>query len=160
MVLTARDGSPLLMAAGLWDEWKNRETGERLKSCTMIVTEPDDFAAEIRDRMPVFLMEEHFAPWLSAGAGAGYLKYAPNDYLQRRPVSKRVNSSKAVADATPQIDDRGDEAHLRNWRFVGTRPWKHVADLIGAGNRPARSWRSSRDGVRSFVTPIDATKFK
>jgi putative SOS response-associated peptidase YedK len=27
---TARDGSPLLTAAGLWDEWKNRETGERL----------------------------------------------------------------------------------------------------------------------------------
>ena len=24
-----------------------------------------------------------------------------------------------VADAAPQIDDRGDEAHLRNWRFVG-----------------------------------------
>ena len=34
---TARDGSPLLTAAGLWDEWKDRETGERLKSCTMIV---------------------------------------------------------------------------------------------------------------------------
>ena len=33
---TARDGSPLLTAAGLWDEWKNHETGERLKSCTMI----------------------------------------------------------------------------------------------------------------------------
>ena len=52
---TARDGSPLLTAAGLWDEWKNRETGERLKSCTMIVTEPSDFVAEIHDRMPVFL---------------------------------------------------------------------------------------------------------
>ena len=51
---TARDGSPLLTAAGLWDEWKDRETGERLKSCTMIVTEPNDFAAEIHDRMPVF----------------------------------------------------------------------------------------------------------
>jgi hypothetical protein len=36
----------------------------------MIVTEPDDFAAEIRDRMPVFLMEEHFAPWLGAPNGA------------------------------------------------------------------------------------------
>ena len=35
---TARDGSPILSAAGLWDEWKNRETGGRLKSCTMIVT--------------------------------------------------------------------------------------------------------------------------
>jgi putative SOS response-associated peptidase YedK len=36
---TARDGSPLLTVAGLWDEWKNRDTGERLKSCTMIITE-------------------------------------------------------------------------------------------------------------------------
>jgi putative SOS response-associated peptidase YedK len=62
---TAADGSPLLTAAGLRDEWKNRETGERLKSCTMIVTEPNEFAAEIHDRMPVFLTEQQFAPWLS-----------------------------------------------------------------------------------------------
>src|SRR6516165_9154714 len=40
VVLTARDGQPLLTAAGLWDEWKDRETGERLKSCTMIIDEP------------------------------------------------------------------------------------------------------------------------
>jgi hypothetical protein len=32
------------------------------------------------------------------GGGADYLKPAPNDYLQRWPVSKRVNSSKADAD--------------------------------------------------------------
>jgi putative SOS response-associated peptidase YedK len=44
--------------------------------------------------MPVFLMKEQFAPWLSGEAGAEYLKPAPNDYLQRWPVSKRVNSSK------------------------------------------------------------------
>ena len=30
---TARDGSPVLTIAGLWDEWKNRETGERLIVC-------------------------------------------------------------------------------------------------------------------------------
>jgi SOS response associated peptidase (SRAP) len=57
----------LLTVAGLWDEWKNRETGERLKSCTMIVGEPNDFAAEIHDRMPVFLTQELFA----RGGGAG-----------------------------------------------------------------------------------------
>ncbi len=51
---TAADSSPILTAAGLWDEWKNRETGERLKSCTMIVGEPNEFAAEIHDRMLVF----------------------------------------------------------------------------------------------------------
>jgi putative SOS response-associated peptidase YedK len=63
---TAADGLPLLTAAGLWDEWKDRQTGERLKSCTMIITEPNDFAAEIHDRMPVFLTGEQFAPGLRA----------------------------------------------------------------------------------------------
>jgi putative SOS response-associated peptidase YedK len=101
---TAADGSPLLTAAGLWDEWKNRETGERLKSCTMIVGEPNEFAADIHDRMPVFLTAEQFAPWLSGEAGAEYLKPVPNDYLQRWPVSKRVNSSKADADDQTLIE--------------------------------------------------------
>jgi hypothetical protein len=40
---------------GLWDQWKNRETGERIKSCAMIITEPNEFAAEAHDRMPVLL---------------------------------------------------------------------------------------------------------
>jgi putative SOS response-associated peptidase YedK len=101
---TAADGSPLLTAAGLWDEWKNRETGERLKSCTMIVGGPNDFAADIHDRMPVFLTQDQFALWLSREAGVEVLKPAPNDYLQRWPVSKRVNSSKADADDTTLIE--------------------------------------------------------
>ena len=69
---TARDGSPLLTAAGLWDEWKDRATGEQLKSCTMIITEPNDFVAEIHDRMPALLSEKQFAPWLSGKAGAEF----------------------------------------------------------------------------------------
>jgi putative SOS response-associated peptidase YedK len=101
---TARDGSPILTAAGLWDEWKDRASGERLKSCTMIITEPNNFAAEIHDRMPVFLAEEQFAPWLSGEVGAEFLTPAPNDYLQRWPVSKRVNSSKADADDATLIE--------------------------------------------------------
>jgi len=101
---TARDGSPLLTAAGLWDEWKDRTTGEQLKSCTMIITEPNDFVAEVHDRMPALMSEKQFAPWLSGEAGVGILKPAPNDYLQRWPVSKRVNSSKADADDATLIE--------------------------------------------------------
>ncbi len=101
---TARDGSPLLTAAGLWDEWKDRATGERVKSCTMIITEPNEFAAEIHDRMPVFLAAEQFAPWLNGAAGVEHLKSTPNDYLQRWPVSKRVNSSKADAEDPTLIE--------------------------------------------------------
>ena len=43
---TAKDGSPALTVAGLWDQWKNPETGEPLKSCTMIITEPNDFVGK------------------------------------------------------------------------------------------------------------------
>jgi len=49
---TASDGSPVLTIAGLWNEWKNRETAERWKSCAMIISKPNDFVAEVHDRMP------------------------------------------------------------------------------------------------------------
>ena len=70
----------------------------------MIITLPNDLAAEIHDRMPVFLTEQQFTPRLSGDAGAEYLKAVPNDYLQRWPVSKRVNSSKADADDATLIE--------------------------------------------------------
>ena len=101
---TARDGSPALTVARLWDEWKNRETGEPLRSCTMIITEPNDFVAAVHDRMPVLLTEQQFEPWLRGEAGLEYLKPAPNDLLQKWPVSKRVNSSRADADDSTLIE--------------------------------------------------------
>ncbi len=48
---TARDGSTALTVAGLWDEWHDKASGEALKSCIMIITEPNGFVAEIHDRM-------------------------------------------------------------------------------------------------------------
>jgi putative SOS response-associated peptidase YedK len=101
---TARDGSPALTIAGLWDEWKNPETGAPIKSCTMIITEPNGFVAEMHDRMPVLLTEKQFEPWLSGEAGTEYLTPAPNDYLQRCSVSKRVNSSRADDDDQTLIE--------------------------------------------------------
>jgi hypothetical protein len=41
---------------------------------------------------------------VSGEAGAEVLKTAPKDFLQRWPVSKRVNSSKADADSAASID--------------------------------------------------------
>ncbi len=101
---TARNGSPALTVAGLWDEWKDRETGQPLKSCTMIVTEPNDFVAGIHDRMPVLLEERQCEPWLRGEGGMEFLKPPPNDFLQKWPVSKRVNSSRADADDATLIE--------------------------------------------------------
>jgi len=94
---TAHDGSPLTIA-GLWDEWKDTETGESLKSCTMIVTAANALAAKIHNRMPVLLQPKQFDGWLTGKAGTEILRPAPNDYLQVWPVSKRVNSSRARSD--------------------------------------------------------------
>jgi putative SOS response-associated peptidase YedK len=70
----------------------------------MIITEPNDFVAEVHDRMPVLLTELQFEPWLTGQAGQEYLKPPPNDILQKWPVSKRVNSSRADADDSTLIE--------------------------------------------------------
>ena len=101
---TARNGSPALTIAGLWDEWKDKASGETLKSCTMIITEPNKFVAEVHDRMPVLLDEKDYEPWLSGKAGLELLKPAAENVLQKWPVSKRVNSSRAPDDDPTLID--------------------------------------------------------
>lgn len=104
---TARDGSPVLTTAGLWDEWRDRASGEILKSCTMLITGANGFVAQVHDRMPVLLAEKDFEPLLTGEAGVELLSPAPDDMLQRWAVSKRVNSSKAPAD-DPTLIDRID----------------------------------------------------
>jgi putative SOS response-associated peptidase YedK len=43
---TRADREPMTLA-GLWDEWKDKATGKVLKSCTMLITDPNDFVAEV-----------------------------------------------------------------------------------------------------------------
>jgi len=71
----------------------------------MIICEPNDFVAQVHDRMPVLLSANDFEPWLWGEAGLELLKPAPNDLLQKWPVSKRVNSSRA-SDDDPTLIER------------------------------------------------------
>jgi putative SOS response-associated peptidase YedK len=102
--LTARDGSPALTIARLWDEWRDETSGEELKSCTLIITDSNNFVAEVHDRTPVLLAEKDHEPWLSGEGGVELLKPAADDLLQGRQVSKRVNSSMAPANDPTLID--------------------------------------------------------
>ena len=90
------------------------ETGEPVKSCTMIITEANGFVSKVHDRMPVLLQQADFEPWLSGNAGAELLQPAANDYLQAWPVSKRVNSSRAPDDDPSPIDRIDDQAPMPN----------------------------------------------
>jgi putative SOS response-associated peptidase YedK len=71
----------------------------------MVITEPNKLAAEVHDRMPVILETRDFEQW---GRGdvkdaAALMKPANEDVLQKWPVSKRVNSSRADDAASPDF---------------------------------------------------------
>src|SRR5262249_38878205 len=59
----ARAVDQLTVMAGLWEEWTS-PAGERIKSCTVITTEPNELIARLHDRMPVVLAEEDWPAWL------------------------------------------------------------------------------------------------
>lgn len=81
----------MLSFAGLWDEWHDVETGEAVKSFTIIVTAANKFTRQIHDRMPVVLVSGDLGTWLGGAQAADLLVPAPEDLLQMRPVSRRVN---------------------------------------------------------------------
>ena len=65
---------------------------------------PNEFVAEVHDRMPVLLKPDQFEHWLGGDMGVDELKPVDNDYLQRWAVSKRINSSKADSNDPTLID--------------------------------------------------------
>jgi putative SOS response-associated peptidase YedK len=102
---TARNGSPVLTIAGLWDKWRDKQSGQTITSCTIIITKPNKFAAEVCDhRMPALLKEERFDSWLSGKLGVNILRPAPEEMLQKWPVSKRVTGSQAPDDDPTLIE--------------------------------------------------------
>lgn len=90
--ITASDGTPLSFA-GLWDTWKDAASGNKLLSCTIIVTAANAFTRGIHDRMPVVLDRADIGAWLTGQAGTELLKPAADAVLRMWPVSKRVNRS-------------------------------------------------------------------
>jgi putative SOS response-associated peptidase YedK len=70
----------------------------------MIITNANELASKIHDRMPVLLQPQEFDGWLAGTAGTELLKPAANDYLQVWPVSRRVNSSRAPGDNPTLIE--------------------------------------------------------
>ncbi len=58
-----KDGHPMAFA-GLWEEWTAPDTGEVLRTCTLITTGPNALMAPIHDRMPVILSPEARERWL------------------------------------------------------------------------------------------------
>jgi putative SOS response-associated peptidase YedK len=83
--------------AGLWENWKDPETEEWIRTCTIITGEPNELVAQIHPRMPVIIPEQHHAAWLGEtdeGSLKELLVPYPGDQMRMWKISPRVNSSK------------------------------------------------------------------
>ena len=70
----------------------------------MIITGPNEFVAQVHDRMPVLLCPDQFDAWLDGSAGKEMLVPAAEDMLNKVPVSQRVDSSRAPGDDPTLIE--------------------------------------------------------
>jgi putative SOS response-associated peptidase YedK len=94
----AMSDDDLMVMAGLWDEWRS-PAGERVKSCTVITTEPNDAVGALHDRMPVILEEQDWPKWLGEEPATeaelkALLVPCASEQLKIWPVGKRGGNVK------------------------------------------------------------------
>src|SRR5512135_2638947 len=85
--------------AGLWERWKDKASGEVVRSCTIITTTPNEVCAPIHDRMPVIVAPEDYGKWLGEDEAdpvrlLQMLKPFPAEAMVAFPVDARVGNVK------------------------------------------------------------------
>jgi putative SOS response-associated peptidase YedK len=91
-------GGRIMAMAGMWETWRSPE-GERIRSCTIVTTTPNELCAQLHNRMPVVLEAEAWPAWLGEEpANPAQLKallapYSGDDMIFW-PVSGRVGNVK------------------------------------------------------------------
>lgn len=85
--------------AGLWESWKDQETGEEIRSCTIITCPANESIQTIHGRMPVILSETNESTWLDQSLDATKVAEEllipyPAKNIDMYPVSNLVNSVK------------------------------------------------------------------
>jgi putative SOS response-associated peptidase YedK len=101
-----------LALAGLWTGRRDDESGEWLRTFTIVTTRPNGFMAAIHDRMPVVVPPADWARWLDPaprdpGALRALLEPRDDLVLDAYPVSRLVNS---VRNDGPELIVPADEA--------------------------------------------------
>lgn len=93
--------------AGLWEQWKDPDTGEFIKSCTIITGEPNELIKPLHHRMAVILPQNRYDEWLDPKMHdtkqlQTLLQPYPAEEMTAFPVSTRVNNARY--DAPDLID--------------------------------------------------------
>ena len=98
-----RDGEPLALA-GVWAVWRDPDTAQRLYTCSIVTTVPNNLVAPIHNRMPVILDPDDWDAWLAEDTPLARLRPLlfpfPSEVLLAYPVSAAVNN---VRSSGPQL---------------------------------------------------------
>jgi putative SOS response-associated peptidase YedK len=97
--IALRDQS-IFAFAGLWESWKDKATGERLLTYTIVTTDPNELIERQRlhNRMPVILAPKDYERWLAPAHPShlpvDLLKPFPSDLMTTWKVSSAVGNVK------------------------------------------------------------------
>src|ERR1019366_4469913 len=90
--------------AGLWDRWRDKESGQALETYTVITTDPNELMEPLHNRMPVTLHPQDYQRWLAPSDPShlpvDLLRPFPAEEMKAWPVSKDVGN---VRNDSPQL---------------------------------------------------------
>jgi putative SOS response-associated peptidase YedK len=91
--ISLASGEPFALA-GLWEIWKDKESGDSLQTTTLITTDANDFMTPLHHRMPVILESSSAGEWLAGSKDLLDDVAAITPELQAWPVDRRVNNAR------------------------------------------------------------------
>jgi putative SOS response-associated peptidase YedK len=92
-MIAMADGQPFTLA-GLWENWKDPDSSEWVRTFTIITTDANELVAKLHDRMPVVIAPEDRERWLKGPEPGELLKPFPAERMSMWPVSPKLNSPK------------------------------------------------------------------
>jgi putative SOS response-associated peptidase YedK len=101
--IALKDGS-LFALAGLFDVWKDKQTGQALLSYSIITTDPNELLEPFHNRMPVILKPADYERWMAPAEP----HHLPVDLL--RPFPDELMTAWKVAPAVGNV--KNDEPGL------------------------------------------------
>jgi putative SOS response-associated peptidase YedK len=89
--IAMKDGQPFGIG-GLWENWKDPNSGEWIRTFAVITTDANELVAEIHDRMPLILKAADYQRWLGEEPDPhDLLRPFPAEPMRMWPISTRVN---------------------------------------------------------------------
>lgn len=91
--ISLQSGEPFALA-GLWETWKDKDSGESLQTTTLLTMAANDFMQPLHHRMPIIVQADGANEWLSAASEFLDSAAERTPPLQAWPVSRNVNNAR------------------------------------------------------------------